>query len=128
LEEVDDEKQHCPHVELGQISPVVLSPDNATVRGSGKMVEEAPSFNKNRKCMANIRCDLKNLDDFIQEFMHVCYPCEHNSKEPSSSLSQPFLNSKQHSDLNELLFRCIKKHTKHVKKMERISEKDIPCL
>ena len=42
LEEVDDEKQHCPHVELGQISPVVLSPDNATVRGSGKMVEEAP--------------------------------------------------------------------------------------
>ena len=128
MEEVDNEKQHCPHVELGQISPVVLSPDNVTVRGSGKMVEKAPSFNKNRKCTANIRHDLKNLDEFVQEFTCVHYPHEHKSKEPSLSPSQPFPNSKWHSDLNDLLFRCVEKYIKHVKEMGRISEKDIPCL
>ena len=128
MEEIDNEEQHHPHVELGQSSPVILSPNNVTVKGSGKMVEEAPPFNKNGKCMANIRHDLKNLDEFVQEFTCVCYPCKLNSKELLSSLSQPFPNSKWHSDLNELLFRYVEKHTKHVKEMGKISEKDIPHL
>ena len=128
LKDIDDEKQHCPYVELGQISPVILSPDNVTVKGSGKMVEEAPPFNKNRKYMANIRHDLKNLDEFIKEFMRVQYPHKHNSKELLLSPSQPFPNSKQYSDLNELLFRCVKKHIKHMKEIEKILEKDISCL
>ena len=67
--EEDDVDQHCPGKGLPSSFPVLLEEDeDITIEDIEQMVEKATNLDRNGKDLKQLREELHELDEIIQEF------------------------------------------------------------
>jgi hypothetical protein len=91
------------------------------------MVDEAPDIINSRQDPTQVRRELEELDEIVQEFSRASYPKKYARTDRSQTAYQ--LRRKLDVDkMNEVLMAVIDDHSVRIDKLGPLTEKDIPRL
>jgi len=125
--EQEDVERHQEGKGLTLSHPILLEKnDDITINDIKRIVEKAPTFQDSSKNSKQIREELQEVDDIIQEFMK-----EKNlrrNEEGNKKMSQEVNNPEERNRMDEVLMAIMSNHKNKVNQMGSLMEEDIPQL
>ena len=119
---------HRPGTGLPLPFPVLMEEDNdITIDDIEKMVKRAPTLNNSFRALKQVREELEELDEIVQEFTRGRDP---RAQEVETGRTGPYRPRKQTDmdRMNKVLLAVMDDHLSRVSKMGSLMEKDIPRL
>jgi len=111
--EEEDVKRHQEGKGLTLSHPILLEKnDNIMINDIEKIVEKAPIFQDSRKNSKQIREELQEVDEIIQEFMKGKNLC--GNKDENKNLSWEVNNLEERNRMNEVLMGIMSNHKNKV--------------
>jgi len=125
--EEEDVERHQEGKGLTLSHPILLGKnDDIMINDIKRIVEKALTFQDSSKNFKQIREELQEVDDIIQEFMKEKNLCgnEKGNKKPSWEVN----NLEERSRMNEVLMAIMSDHKNKVNQMGSLMEEDISQL
>jgi len=125
VEEEEDVKRHQEGKGLTPLHPVLLDQnDDITINDIERIVEKASTFQNSSKSLKQIKKELQEVDEIVQEFMER--KNLHRNEDERKSSNQEVNNLEENNRMNEVLMAVMSDHKDRVNQMGPLMEKDIP--
>jgi len=125
--EEEDVQRHQKGKGLTPLHPVLLDQDNdITINDIERIVEKASTFQNSSKGLKQIKEELQEVDEIVQEFMEG--KNLHRNENECESSNREVNNLEENNRMNEVLMAIMSNHKDRVNQMGPLMEKDIPQL
>ena len=124
--EEEDVQRHQKGKGLTPLHPVLLDQDNdITINDIERIVEKASTFQNSSKSFKQIKEELQEVNEIIQEFMEGKNLHENENEHGSSNWE---VNNLEENNRMKVLMAIMSDHKDRVNQMGSLMEKDIPRL
>jgi len=123
--EEEDIQRHQKEKGLTPLHPVLLDQDNnITINDIERIVEKASTFQNSSKSLKQIKEELQEVDEIIQEFMKG--KNLHGNENECESSNWEVNNPEENNRMNEVLMAVMSNHKDRVNQIGPLTEKNIP--
>jgi hypothetical protein len=128
ISEEDNVDMHQPGMGLPIAFPVLMEEDdNIAIDDIEQMIDDAPDIIKSGQDLRQIRKELEELDEIVQEFSRVSYPTKYVRNNRPHTTYQP--RQKVDADkMKKVLMVVIHNHSACIKGKGPLTKEDIPHL